>query len=138
MLAANFRPSIQDTNSWRFWIKKTNALLSLINHLPEIDRATLYAKDVYKFTYRFLINKRKDADLKHFNDRKSFTECLNDIKDVYKSIEEYNSENRRQVVIVFDDMITDMISDEKSYPVVTELVLRGRRLNIYLIFITQP
>ena len=41
-------------------------------------------------------------------------------------------------MIVFDDMITDMISDEKSYPVVTELVLRGKRLNIYLIFITQP
>ena len=41
-------------------------------------------------------------------------------------------------MIVFDDMITDIISDEKIYPVVTELVLRGKRLNIYLIFITQP
>ena len=75
--------------------QKTNALLSLINHLPDIDRATFYATDVYKLTYRFLINKRKDADLKHFSDRKTFAECLNDIKDVYKSIEEYSSGNKR-------------------------------------------
>ena len=52
------------------------------------------------------------------------------MQDVYKNIEEYNSGEKRKVLIVFDDMIADMINDKKLNPVVAELFIRGRKLNI--------
>ena len=57
--------------------------------------------------------------------------------DIYKNIEEFNPNEKRKLLIVFDDMIADMLSNKKLNPVVTELFIRGRKLNIYLIFITQ-
>ena len=65
-----------------------------------------------------LINKRESTGLKHFNDSKAFIECSNDIDDIYKNIEEYNSDKKQQL-IVFDDMIADMLSNKKLNPVVT-------------------
>ena len=59
------------------------------------------------------------------------------MQDVYKDIEEYNLGKKRNVLIVFDDMIADMINNIKLNPVVTELFIRGRRLNISIVFITQ-
>ena len=59
------------------------------------------------------------------------------MEDVYKDIEEYNLGKKRNVLIVFDDMIADMINNTKLNPVVTELFIRGRRLNISIVFITQ-
>ena len=56
---------------------------------------------------------------------------------VYKNIEDYNPDKKREVLIVFDDMIADMINNKKLNPKVTELFIRGRKLNISLIFITQ-
>ena len=64
-------------------------------------------------------------------------ECSNDMQDVYKNIEDYNPIKNRKVLIVFDDMIADMINNKKLNPVVTELFIRGRKLNISIIFITQ-
>ena len=52
------------------------------------------------------------------------------MQDVYKNIEEYNSGEKRKVLIVFDDMIADMINNKKLNPVVAELFIRGRKLNI--------
>ena len=57
--------------------------------------------------------------------------------DVYKNIEEYNPNKKRKILIVFDDMIADTISNEKLNPIVTKLFIRGRKLNGSLIFITQ-
>ena len=57
--------------------------------------------------------------------------------DIYKSIEEYNPNKKRKILIVFDDMIADMLSNKKLNPIVTELFIRGRKLNISLVFITQ-
>ena len=57
--------------------------------------------------------------------------------DIYKNIEDYNLDKKRKVLIVFDDMIADMINNKKLNPVVTELFVRGRKLNIYIVFITQ-
>ena len=59
------------------------------------------------------------------------------MQDVYKNIEEYNTEKERKILIVFDDMITDMINNKKLNSVVTELFIRGRKLNVSLVFITQ-
>ena len=64
-------------------------------------------------------------------------EYSNDMQDVYKNIEEYNPGKKRKILIVFDDMIADIINNKKLNPVVTELFIRGRKLNISIVFITQ-
>ena len=56
--------------------------------------------------------------------------------DVYKNIKEYNPYKKRKILIVFDEMIADMLRNKKLNPVVTELFIRGRKLNIFLVFIT--
>ena len=59
------------------------------------------------------------------------------MQDVYKNIEDYNPGKKLKVLIVFDDMIADMINNKKLNPIVTELFIRGRKLNISIVFITQ-
>ena len=59
------------------------------------------------------------------------------MQDVYKNIEDYNPRKNRKVIIVFDDMIADMINNKKPNPIVTELFIRGRKLNISFVFVTQ-
>ena len=61
----------------------------------------------------------------------------NDMEDVYKNIENYNPGKKRKILILFDDMIADMINDKELNPIVTELFIRGRKLNIFIAFITQ-
>ena len=56
---------------------------------------------------------------------------------IYKNIEEYNPIKERKILIVFDDMIADMLSNKKFHLIVTELFIRDRKLKIYLVFITQ-
>ena len=55
--------------------------------------------------------------------------------DIYKNIEEYNANKKQKILIVFDDMIIDMLSNKKLSPIVAELFIRGRKLNIFLVFI---
>ena len=117
--------------------RKANALLNLINNQPDIDKIYLYAKDPYEAKYQFLINKRKSTGLKHFNDPKAFIEHSNDMQDVYKNIEQYNIGKKRKILIAFDDMIADVVNNKKLNPVVTGLFIRGRKLNISIVFITQ-
>ena len=93
---------------------KTNALLNLINNQPDIDKIYLYVKDPYEAKYQFLINKRKSTGLKHFNDLKAFIEYSNNMQDVYKNIEEYNVDKERKILIVFDDVIADMINKKNQ------------------------
>ena len=116
---------------------KTNTLLNLINNQPDIDKIYLYAKDPYEKKYQYLINKREEVGLDHFNDPKTFIEYSNDMRDVYKNIEYYNLGRERKILIVFDDVIADMINNKKLNPIVTELFIRGRKLNISIVFITQ-
>ena len=59
------------------------------------------------------------------------------MQDVHKNIEDYNPGRKRKIIIVFDDMIADMINNKKLNPAVTELFLRGRKLNISIVFMTQ-
>ena len=112
---------------------KTRALLNLINHEPDIDKIYLYAKDPYGAKYQLLINKRESAGLRYLNDSESFIEYSNDMDDIYKNIEECNPNKKRKMLIVFDDMIADMLSNKKLNPIVTELLIRGRKLNISLV-----
>ena len=64
-------------------------------------------------------------------------EYSDDMQDVYKNIEDYNPIKKRKVLIVFDDMIADMINNNKLNSIVTELFIRGKKLNISSVFITQ-
>ena len=111
----------------------------MINHQQDIDKIYLYGKDPDKAKYQFLINKQEYTGLKHLNDSETFIEYLNDMNDIYiiyLNIEEYNT-NKKCNVIIFDDMIPDRLSNKKLNPVVTELFIRGRKLNISLVYITQ-
>ena len=62
---------------------------------------------------------------------------LNDMQNAYKNIEDYNPIKKRKVLIVFEDMIADMINNNKLNLIVTELFIRGRKLNISIVFIMQ-
>ena len=116
---------------------KTNALMNLINNQPDIDKIYLYAKDPYEEKYQYLINKREKVGLNHYDDPKAFIEYSNEMQDVCKNIGEHNTDKERKILIVFDDMIADMINNKKLNSIVTELFIRGRKLNISLVFITQ-
>ena len=116
---------------------KTNALLNLINNQPDIDKIYLYVKDPYEAKYQYLINKREKVGLDHFDDPKAFIEYSNDMQDVHKNIDDYNPRKKRKVLIVFDDMIADMINNKKLDSIVTELFIRGKKLNISIVFITE-
>ena len=109
---------------------KANALLNLINNQPDIDNIYLYAKNPYEAKYQYLINKREKVGLDHFDDPKAFIEYSNDMQDVYKNIHDYSLRKKRKVLLVFDGMIADMINNNKLNPIVTELFIRGRKLNI--------
>ena len=61
----------------------------------------------------------------------------NDIQDVYKNIEDYNPRKNRKVLTVFHHMIANMINNKKLNPIVTELFIRGMKLNISIVFIIQ-
>ena len=108
--------------------------MNLINNQPDIDKIYLYAKDPYEAKYQYLINKREKVGLDYFNDPKAFMECSNDMRDVYKNIEDYNPGKKRKILIVLDDMILDMFN-KKLNRVVTETL--NRKLKISIAFITQ-
>ena len=73
----------------------------------------------------------------HFHDPRGFIEYSNDIQNVWRNVEEYNIDKKRKILKSFDDMIAGMINNEKLNSIVTELFIRGRKLNISLVFITQ-
>ena len=77
------------------------------------------------------------AGINHFNDPKAFTDYSNDMHDVYENIDEKNPDKENKILIVFDDMIADMIHNKKLNSIVTELFIRGSKLNISLVFIAQ-
>ena len=67
-----------------------------------------------KKKYQLLVNRRENTDLKYFNDSKTFIEYSNDIDDIYKNIEECNPNKKRKILIVFDDITADMLSNKKT------------------------
>ena len=116
---------------------KTNALSNLINGQNDIDKILLYARDLSEPEYEYLINKHEDAGIKHLNNPNAFIECSNTMDDVYKSINDYNPIRKRKKLIVFDDMIADIMTNKKFQAIIKELFIRCRKLNISLVFITQ-
>ena len=101
---------------------KTNTLLNLINEQHDNGKMYLYARD---------------AGIKYLNDPNAFIECSNTMGDVYENIHDYNLSRKRKILIVFDDMIADIMTNEKLQAIIKELYIRCRKLNILLVFITQ-
>ena len=95
----------------------------------------MYAKDLHEAKYQNLIHEKVSID--NFDDPKAFIEYSNDMQDVYKNIDECDIDKERKILIAFDDMIADRINNLKLNSIITELFIRGRKLNISLVFITQ-
>ena len=85
-----------------------------------------------------MIKKREDVGIRHLNNPNAFVECSNTMDDVYENIYDYNPiKNKRKKLIGFDDMIADIMANKKFQPIIKELCIRCRKLNISLDFITQ-
>ena len=98
---------------------KTNVLLNLIENQLDIDKIYLYAKDPYEAKYQYLISKRKSVGINYFKDPKVFIEYSNGMHDVFKNINYYSPDKENKILIVFDNMIADMIQNKKPNSIVT-------------------
>ena len=112
---------------------KTNALLNLI----DIDKISLYAKDLSEPKNEFLIKKIEDAGIKHLKVPNAFIDCSNTMDGVYENIDDYNPSRKRKILIVFDDMIADIMANKKFQVLIKELFIRCAKVNISLVFMTQ-
>ena len=116
---------------------KINVLLNLIENQPDIDKIYLHAKYPYDAQNQYSVNEREGIDIDHLNNPKAFIEYSNDMHDASKNIDEYNPDKENKMLIVFDDMIADVIHNKKLNSIITELLIRGGKLNISLVFIVQ-
>ena len=96
----------------------------------------MYAKDPNEAKYQYLIRLREKVGIDHLDDPKALIEYSDDMHNVYKNIDEYNPDPKNKILIVFDDMITDMINKRRLFSTVTELFIKGIKLSISLAFIT--
>ena len=71
----------------------------------------MYAKDLSEPKYEFLIKKCEDLGIKHLNYSIAFIECFNTMDDIYENVDDYNPRKKRTVLIVFDDMIADIMTN---------------------------
>ena len=94
---------------------KTNALINLINEQIDIDKIYLYARDLSEQKYEYLIKKLEDAEIKHVNNPNAFIECSNIMDDVYENINDYNRSRKRKILIVFDNLIADIMTKIKDF-----------------------
>ena len=97
-------------------------MFNLINEQNDIDKSYLYAKDLSKPKYEFLIKNRENAEIKHLNDLNAFIECSNTMDDVYENINDYNLRRKRKVVIVFDGMIADTMDNKRFQAIIKEFL----------------
>ena len=144
-IVSNKKENSSENDDWPFRMLiigpsgsgKTSTLLHLIDKFHPIDKIYFYAKDTDEEKYQYLINKRKQAGIKNLNDPHAFIEYLNDMNDVLEDINNYNKKRDKKVLIMFDDMIADIMRSEKFKAIVKELFIRCRKLNISIVFITQ-
>ena len=116
---------------------KTNTLLHLIGNFHPIDKIYLYSKDTDEEKYQYLINIREQPVIKNLNDPHAFIEYSSDMNDVLEDINNYNKKRAKKVLIIFDNMIADIMRNEKFKAIVKERSIRCRKLNISIVFLTQ-
>ena len=97
---------------------KTNTLVHSINGQRDIDKIYLYAKDLSEPKYECLIRNRENTGIKHLNDSKAFIECSNTMNDVYENIDNYILKRKRKILIVFDDMIRNIMTNKKFQSII--------------------
>ena len=97
----------------------------------------MYARNLGEPKYEYLIKRRLDVGIKHVNNPNAFTESSSTMDDVYKNIHNYNPSKKIKILIVFDDMIADIMTNKKFQTIIKELFFTCRKLNISLVFITQ-
>ena len=94
---------------------KTNYLLNSIQRDNNIlDKIYFYAKDLEEPKYKLLIDKRKKTGINFNNGPNAFIEYSNSMDDILSDIEDYNKKRKRKVLIIFDDMISHVMSDKKT------------------------
>ena len=81
-----------------------------------------------------MIKNREDVGRSYFDDPNAFIECSNRMDDVYHNIDDYNPSRQIKILIVFDDMIADIMANKNLQAVIKELFIRCRKLNISLVF----
>ena len=96
--------------------RKINTLLDLINERNDIDKIYLYARNLNEQNYEILIKKSKHTGIKHLIDPNVFIECSNTMDEVYENIHDYNSSRKRKILIVFDYMIADIMTNKDFKP----------------------
>ena len=84
-----------------------------MNEQRDSDKIYLYVKDLSESKYEHLINNGENAGIKHLNDLKAFIDCSNTMDDVYENIDLNNPNRKRKILIVFDDMIADIMTNKK-------------------------
>ena len=97
----------------------------------------MYANDLSEKKYEYLIKSRENAGIKHLNDSKAFIECSNTMNDVNENIGNCNPNRKRKILIVFDDMIADIMKNKKFQSIIKDLFIRCRNPNISIVFISQ-
>ena len=117
---------------------KVNVLLNLIkNQRSYIDKIYLYVQDPFESNYQLLINGREKVGIKKLKNPRAFTDYSQTIDNVYENLEDYHPIKKTRILIVFDDMISDMVANKKLSPIATKLFLSGIKLNILYVFISQ-
>ena len=125
-VASNKKKSSPENDDWPFRMLiigpsgsgKTNTLLHLIDKLHPIDKIYLYAKDTDEDKYQYLINKREQVGIKNLTDPHAFIEYSSDMNDVLEDINSYNKKRDKKVLIIFDDMIADIMRSKKFKAIV--------------------
>ena len=111
---------------------KTNLLRDIINEREDIDKIYLFARNLNEHKYELLINTRKKGGINHYNDENEFIESFDSMDYVFFNIDDFNIGRKRKVVIIFDDMIPDIVTNKNYQQVIKELFMRSRKINIYL------
>ena len=117
--------------------EKSNPLLNLISQQDDIDKIYLYAKNLSEPKYGFLIKRLKNVGINYLNDPNVFSECSNKINGVYENTDHYSSNRQRKILIVFDDMIADIMTNKKFQAIIKELFTRCRILLVCCLYLSH-
>ena len=77
----------------------------------------MYAKGLEEPKYQLLIEKREQVAIKDLEDKNAFIEYSSTMDDIFENIEYYNKKRKRKILIIFDDMVSHVMSNKKAQEV---------------------